>query len=80
MMHHHVLGDSRILQAFHQVAVTSKHLSHQNVVRVLGVNVEPFELISVWMPGGDLPGYVARYPTANKRSLVGFIYIARQMR
>ena len=72
----HVLGDSRILQAFHQVAVTSKHLSHQNIVRILGVNVEPFELISDWMPGGDLPGYVAEHPDVDRRSLVGYLYTA----
>ena len=77
MMHRRALGDSRILQAFYEVAVTSKHLSHQNVVRVLGVNVEPFELISVWMPGGNLPEYVAGNPNANRRSLVGFPYTAR---
>ena len=78
MMHRHLLGDSRILQAFHQVAVTSKHLLHQNIVRTLGVNVEPFEFISNWMPGGDLSGYVARHPNVDRRSLVGFLRIARR--
>ena len=78
MIHRYVLGDSRILQAFHQVAVTSKHLSHKNIVRVLGVNVEPFELISGWMPGGDLPGYIVGHPNVNRNSLVGFLYTARR--
>ena len=52
------------------MAVTSKHLEHPNIVPLLGVTMEPFELISGWVPGGDLPGYLAKHPDANRPSLV----------
>ena len=48
----------------------SRHLVHSNIVPILGSTVEPFELISDWMPGGDLPGYIAKHPDADKLSLV----------
>lgn len=47
-----------------------KHLAHPNVVPLVGVTVDPFSLISVWMPGGDLLAYLADHPGAGKRSLV----------
>ena len=52
--------------------MTSKHLVHPNIVLLLGVKVEPFELISEWMPGGGLQGYIAKRPDADRLSLVGF--------
>ena len=55
------------------MAVTSKHLAHPNIVPILGVTVEPFEVISNWMPGGDLLGYVAKHPDADRLSLVRFL-------
>ena len=39
----------------------------------LGVTVEPFELISDWMPGGDLLGYIGKHPDVNRVSLVDFL-------
>ena len=56
--------------------MTSKHLSHPNIVPILGATVEPCELISDWMPGGDLMGYITKNPDANRISLVGFLCIA----
>ena len=56
---------------FHQVAVTSKYLEHPNIVHILGITTDPLELISEWMPGGDLTRYIANYPDADRVSLVG---------
>ena len=67
-----VLGNPRILQIFHQVAVASKYLSHPNIVPILGATVGPYELISDWMLGGDLLGYIANNPDVDRLSLVGF--------
>ena len=53
----------------------SNYLAHPNIVPILGVTTEPLELISDWMPGGELPEYVATYPDADKHSLVGFLCI-----
>ena len=66
-----VLRRSPISQIFRQVAVTSKHLAHPNIVSLLGVTLEPLELISDWVPGVDLPGYIAKHPDADRLSLVG---------
>ena len=68
-----VLRHSDVPQTFNQVAVTSKHLKHPNIVPLLGVTTEPLELISEWMPGGELPGYIAGHPDADRLSLVCFI-------
>ena len=55
------------------MAAMSKYLDHPNIVPLLGVTTEPLELISDWMPGGDLLGYIATHPDANKFALVCFI-------
>ena len=48
-----------------------KYLTHPNVLSLLGVTVTPFQLISNWMPGGDLPGYIKKNPKADRLKLVG---------
>ena len=48
----------------------SKHLAHPNIVSLLGVTIDPPELVSDWMPGGDLPGYISKHPNTNRLSLV----------
>ena len=68
-----VLRRSRIPQTFNQVAAISKHLKHPNIVPLLGAATEPLELISEWMPGGELLGYLARRPDADRLSLVCFL-------
>ena len=60
----------RATQDFHKLAAMSKHLVHPNIVPLLGVTIEPFELISRWMPGRDLQGYIAGHPATDKLSLV----------
>jgi len=47
-----------------------KHLKHPNIVPILGVTTEPFQLVSEWVPGGDLPGYVGKNPGADRLGLV----------
>lgn len=47
-----------------------KRLEHQNIVPLLGVTSTPLQLISEWMPGGDLTGYIKKYPGADRPGLV----------
>ena len=65
-----IIGSSWIRQIFHHVAVTSKRLTHPNIVPLLGATLEPLELISDWMPGGDLPEYIESHHDADRVSLV----------
>ena len=58
--------------AFHKVAAISNHLAHPNIMPLLGVTTDSFELISDWMPGGDLTGYIANHADADRLPLVGF--------
>jgi len=48
-----------------------KHLKHQNILSLLGVTITPFQLISPWMPGGDLPGYIKKNPGSDPLGPVG---------
>ena len=61
---------SQIPQTFHQVTVVWKHLTHPNIVPLLGVTLDPPQLVSDRMPGGDLTEYVASHPDADRISLV----------
>ena len=47
-----------------------KHLTHPNIVPLVGVTIDPFQFISDWMPGGDLVNYIANNPDADRRGLV----------
>ena len=58
------------IQIFCQEAVVWKHLTHPNVLPLLGVTVTPFQLISNWMSGGDLPDYLKENPDADRLGLV----------
>ena len=51
----------------------SKHLAHPNIVSLLGATIDPLELVSDWMPGGDLPEYIAQHQNTNRLSLVRFL-------
>jgi len=48
-----------------------KHMTHPNVLPLLGITITPFQLISNWMPSGDLPEYIKRNPDADRLGLVG---------
>ena len=64
------LGYSRIPQIFHQVTVVWKHLAHPNIVPLLGATIDPPQLISDRMPGGNLAEYITCHPDVGRRSLV----------
>ena len=49
-----------------------KRLKHPNIVPLLGITVSPFQLVSDWMSGGDLPEYLEKHPDADRIGLVGF--------
>ena len=54
-----------------------KHLTHPNVLPLLGVTIAPLQLISDLMPGGDLPRYIKNNPDADLLCLVGVPPVAR---
>lgn len=62
-------ADERILQFFKE-AVMWKRLRHKNVVPLLGITLFPHQLISEWIPGGDLLENVNK-PNADQLKLVG---------
>ena len=61
---------SRIPQTFYQVTVVWKHLAHPNIVPLLGATINPLQLISDRMPGGDLTEYISNHPETDRTSLV----------
>jgi len=58
-------------QSFYREAVTWKRLTHPNILHLLGITTTPFQLVSNWMVGGDLPGYIKGNPDAERVGLVG---------
>ena len=57
-------------QNFCQEAVMWKRLTHRNILPLLGITTSPFQLISSWMAGGDLPEYIRKNPGVNRFGLV----------
>ena len=57
-------------QTLYQEAIVWKRLEHQNIVPFLGITPSPLQLISEWMPGGDLTEYIKKHPDANRIDLV----------
>ena len=52
-----------------------KRLTHPNTLPLLGITISPFQLISNWMPGGDLPEYIRKNPDVDRLGLVRVIPI-----
>jgi len=50
-----------------------KRLSHPHIVPFVGVTLEPLQLVSMWMPGGELRDYVKENPYANLIRLVSHL-------
>ena len=48
-----------------------RHLEHRNIVPLIGITLAPLQLISGWMPGGDLAKYIRKDPGADRIGLVG---------
>jgi len=46
-------------------------MTHPNIVPLLGITTTPLQLISNWMPGGDLLEYIKKNPDADRLGLVG---------
>ena len=46
-----------------------KRLEHRNIVPLLGITTSPLQVISEWMPGGDLTEYIEKYPGEDRLSL-----------
>jgi hypothetical protein len=46
-------------------------LEHKNIVPLLGITLAPLQLISDWMPGGDLTEYIKKDPDVDRLDLVG---------
>ena len=52
-----------------------KRLMHPNIVPLRGITITPFQLISDWMPGGDLPDYIKKHPDAHRLGLVSALLL-----
>ena len=50
-----------------------KYLKHQNILPLIGVSTSTIQLISKWMPGGNLSEYIGEHPEAGRVRLVGVI-------
>ena len=48
-----------------------KKLTHRNILPLMGITTNPLQLISSWMPGGELPGYIKGHADADRLLLVG---------
>ena len=62
----------------HREAVIWKRLTHTNIVPFKGVTLDPLQIVSEWMPGGDLTGYASLNPQANRIGLVGPFLVRSQ--
>ena len=63
-------------QDFYKEAVTWKYLDHPNILPLLGITIEPLQLISNWVSGGNLLEYVRKHPEADQLKLVGGSFVA----
>ena len=67
----------RLLQMLHREAVVWKQLVHDNIVPFTGVTLDPFQIVSEWMPGGDLTDYINANPHTNHVKLVSLVSVPR---
>ena len=47
-----------------------KRLEHKSIVRLFGMTSTPLQLVSEWIPGGDLTEYVGKHPETDRPGLV----------
>ena len=47
-----------------------KRLNHTSIVPFRGVTLDPLQLVSEWMPGGELREHLKKNQSANPISLV----------
>ena len=50
-----------------------KHLNHPNIVLFKGVTFDPLQLVSEWVPGGELREYIRNNRHANLIDLVSLL-------
>ena len=60
----------RTLQLFYQEAIVWKRMNHPNIVPFRGVTLEPHQLVSDRMEGGNLIEYINGRPGVNRLGLV----------
>ena len=62
-------------QRFCREIIAWKHLSHPNILPLLGVSVSAnshyFRILTKWMPNGNVIQYAVSNPKANRLQLVG---------
>lgn len=63
-------GYPRVLQEFVNVIIPLKRPRHPNFVSLIGVTMDPFQVVVERMPDRDLVGYLEEHPEANRISLV----------
>ena len=64
---------------FCREAVIWKYLDHPNILPLLGATISPPQLISVFMPAGDLSKYIEENPNADRIRLVGAYLVVSPM-
>ena len=52
-----------------------KRSVHPNIVPLLGITPNSLQLISGWMPGGDLKDYIKKHSDADRVRLVGVPFV-----
>lgn len=66
-----ILISLQISKLLCEEAILWKYLNHPNIVPFKGVTLEPPQLVSEWMAGGELRDYIKKRPSANLINLVG---------
>ena len=56
-----------------------KYLKHPNILPLLGATISPPQLVSVFIPAGDLSKYIGENPDADRIRLVGVVMMASPM-
>ncbi|KAF9789481.1 kinase-like protein [Thelephora terrestris] len=62
-------GPEEATKTLYQEAIMWKRLDHKNIVPLLGMTKTPLQLISEWIPGGNLTEYIIQHSNANRRDL-----------
>ena len=62
---------------FYQEAVVWKRMDHPNIIPFCGVTLDPPQLVSSWMQGGDLTEYINKHPESNRFGLVSVFPCSR---
>ena len=60
----------RIPQMFCKEAVMWKYLKHPNILPLIGATISPPQLVSEFMPAGDLSKYIGENPDTDRMGLV----------